>query len=78
VRNSCMLVTFVVFAAFRRHLALQATGFPYGHPLHRTISHRTCRFHGSPGGQPLEPIPWVALDQFPGGLLSGLAKVDII
>jgi hypothetical protein len=27
---------------------------------------------------PLSPIPWVALDQFPGGLISGFAKVDII
>ena len=67
MRKSCMLVASVVFAAFRRHLALQATGFPYGHPFHRTIFQRTYRFHGSPGGQPLEPIPWVVLDQFSGG-----------
>lgn len=78
VRKFCMLVLFIVFAAFRRHLALQATGFPYGHPLHRTISQRIYRFHGSPGGQPLEPFPWVALDQFSGSFLPGFAKVDII
>ena len=26
----------------------------------------------------LSPIPWVALDYFPGGLISGFAKVDLI